>query len=244
MEERRIARDAASEGVHPESDGLQSITRSQENDKFLGPQRTSLELPEVLDQTSYSLKQVIGPTSYGGPHSFNEVQQSFEVPVNKRQWRCCGLSVWMFVVLLVVGILAVLGAVLGGVLGTVVQRHSTYVQIVFLYLHLLIGKPTSPLSCNSINNCTTPAMENLLPKPIGRSGATTLILPPSENILLYYQLENNSIIEASFPVTSLNNASSDLTDFNWTIAVNTADAQSPLSAISWIDEASNATIVG
>lgn len=146
MEESRPAREAASEDVYLESDGLQLVPRLQENDKFLGPQRTSLELPEVLDQASYSLKQVIGPESYHGPHSFNEAQQSLEGPVNgwqsldvqQRRRRCCGLSMWLFVVLVVVAILVVLGAVLGGVLGTVPQKHSTYVQNVFPSLYLLI----------------------------------------------------------------------------------------------------------
>jgi len=72
---------------------------------------------------------------------------------------------------------------------------------------------------------------------------TTLSPPLADTILLYYQVANGSLIEASFPPFDFNNTLSNVTNYNWTVVADKVDLRSPLAATSWIDPISNVYIV-
>ena len=104
--------------------------------------------------------------------------------------------------------------------------------------------PDTPEVSNTTTNDTTVSTDARLPKPLEHSGLATLSPPLSDTMLLYYQMENGSVIEVSFPPANLDSASSNITNYNWTIVADGIDLRSPLASTSWIDPTSNTYIVG
>ncbi|KAF1347084.1 hypothetical protein BDV97DRAFT_423686, partial [Delphinella strobiligena] len=207
--------------ILPMSEGLESAEREVEQDKFYDvPQRVSYESPETVMARSEPPSYQDNPSDQDKASRNFEAQERVESIVQKRQKRWLRLPLWLFNTLLVGIVLIIIAAVLGGVLGSRKNHDSV---------------KKNPPGTNTTGTVTT------LPKPLSSSGMATLYPPMTNTMLLYYQLPNGSVIEASLPAKDFSDALTNATKLDWTIVTTSTDLISPLAVTDWQDT-SNTTV--
>ncbi|KAL1311825.1 hypothetical protein AAFC00_001901 [Neodothiora populina] len=232
MEDRQRHGDKHS--VTPDSEGLQFVGQQQIPDKFVvSPRPNSSEHPQALIP-GYSGDDGVQPdhgsASYiPGPYGDTKEPAVSSRESQGRKRRYLGMPLWLLVSLIALLVVIIFGAVLGGVLGTRKNSNKDAADSA--------NATTPSTSDNSTisGNDTTPVKQpDMLPKPLSGTTMATLKSANSENMLLYYQMANKSIVEASFPASAFNTTSIDnvnITTFNWSLVTSDADIRTPLTAV-------------